>query len=108
MDAQVSVIVTQEKFLESGQRPEVDRQPLQVCMDRDWPVIQRQSCENPKTDIASNNLAYVIYTSGSTGQPKGVQIEHRSVVNCLHSIGSTHRPGQTKTSCWLLQPFPLI
>jgi amino acid adenylation domain-containing protein len=31
-------------------------------------------------------LAYVIYTSGSTDKPKGVQIEHRSVVNLLESI----------------------
>ncbi|GIJ24082.1 non-ribosomal peptide synthetase [Micromonospora lutea] len=30
-----------------------------------------------------DDLAYVIYTSGSTGDPKGVMIEHRSVVNRL-------------------------
>ncbi|MCI4226906.1 non-ribosomal peptide synthetase [Dickeya dianthicola] len=32
------------------------------------------------------NLAYIIYTSGSTGNPKGVMIEHRSVVNFLRSM----------------------
>ncbi|CAB4887451.1 unannotated protein [freshwater metagenome] len=32
-----------------------------------------------------DRLAYVIFTSGSTGSPKGVEIEHRSVVNLLHA-----------------------
>ncbi len=32
------------------------------------------------------NLMYVMFTSGTTGEPKGVMIEHRSVVNMVESI----------------------
>jgi len=30
--------------------------------------------------------AYIIYTSGSTGQPKGVEVGHQGLVNCLLAV----------------------
>uniref|UniRef100_UPI00374D95D9 non-ribosomal peptide synthetase n=1 Tax=Flavobacterium sp. TaxID=239 RepID=UPI00374D95D9 len=37
--------------------------------------------EEYKSDINPTDLAYVIYTSGSTGNPKGVQINHASLID---------------------------
>ncbi|MDF5723373.1 MAG: amino acid adenylation domain-containing protein [Rhizonema sp. PD37] len=74
-DSQVKVLLTQQKFVagftESGVKT--------VCLDTDWESINRQSQENPKSDVTAENLAYVIYTSGSTGKPKGVAVPHRAV-----------------------------
>ncbi|MEQ8172201.1 MAG: AMP-binding protein, partial [Candidatus Eremiobacterota bacterium] len=44
-------------------------------------VTRHDSHKNPEHINTSKDLAYIIYTSGSTGQPKGVMIEHRSLVN---------------------------
>jgi pyochelin synthetase len=40
----------------------------------------------PQPTLAASALAYVIFTSGSTGQPKGVMIEHHSVVNVVADL----------------------
>ena len=44
---------------------------------------------NLQTPIQSRQLAYTIYTSGSTGVPKGVMIEHHSVVNLILWVNKT-------------------
>jgi amino acid adenylation domain-containing protein len=87
-DAQVSVFLTQEKLLQSHQLSAISSQEAftVVCVDRDRKEIEQQSARNPPSRVGSDNLAYVIYTSGSTGQPKGVQINHRSLINCLFSM----------------------
>ena len=54
-----------------------------VELDSDWALIITESQENLEFTPAPGDLLHVIYTSGSTGQPKGVMIEHRSIVNLV-------------------------
>lgn len=53
---------------------------------------------------APNSLAYIIYTSGSTGWPKGVMIEHRSVVNRLEWMQEKYPLNETDV---ILQKTPI-
>ncbi len=43
--------------------------------------------EPAQLGLTSRHLAYVIYTSGSTGQPKGVMVEHKSIIRLVINSG---------------------
>ena len=53
------------------------------CLDTDWPRLANESTQALVSEIRPEHAAYVIYTSGSTGQPKGVVVEHRSLLNAF-------------------------
>src|SRR5207253_524912 len=60
-NAEAPVLVTEEQLLAG--LPANDAHV--VCLDRDWPEIERNPAERRPSDVAPENLAYVIYTSGS-------------------------------------------
>jgi amino acid adenylation domain-containing protein len=79
-DAAVSAVVTTAEL--AGLFPD------------DLSVVAPDAAAEPGTDSARpEGAAYVIYTSGSTGQPKGVLVEHRSVVDFVRHIAAAYRIG---------------
>jgi amino acid adenylation domain-containing protein len=89
-DAQVSVLLVQETLvgglpnaIASSQQNVTLHKPRIISLDKDWEIITQESEVNPVSDVTADNLGYVIYTSGTTGKPKGVQIEHRALLNLV-------------------------
>ncbi|MFL6284301.1 MAG: amino acid adenylation domain-containing protein, partial [Pyrinomonadaceae bacterium] len=88
-DAGARVILAQQHLTErvSGCDTRV------LCPDSERDVIARQSADNPRVEVSSEDLAYVIYTSGSTGQPKGVTIPHSGIRNRIFWMQEEYQIG---------------
>ncbi|MEC2479753.1 amino acid adenylation domain-containing protein, partial [Bacillus cereus] len=80
-DTGIQVLVTNESL-----KDWIPKEIKIVCLDRDQTMISQESILSPKCEVTGENLAYVIYTSGSTGNPKGVLIQHHSVINLSHGL----------------------
>jgi len=93
-DSQPKIVITQsdqfnllDKIIFSANTPT----PVFVNLDKtEW---QHCAETNPVLPIRSSHGMYIIYTSGSTGNPKGVLLEHLSVVNtalsCIEKLKIT-------------------
>ncbi|MCZ8519471.1 MULTISPECIES: non-ribosomal peptide synthase/polyketide synthase [Paenibacillus] len=78
------------------QEPGTARAAAAEAAPQAQPLLGPEAGETPQppgSTAGPEHLAYVMYTSGSTGQPKGVMIEHRSIVNRLH---------------WMQKQYPLL
>ncbi|MEQ8168655.1 MAG: amino acid adenylation domain-containing protein, partial [Candidatus Eremiobacterota bacterium] len=73
-DAGVSVLLTEKDL-----KTKLNFSGTIICLDED--SLWEGSVTEPLKRGKSSDLAYIIYTSGTTGKPKGVMIEHRSLVN---------------------------
>ncbi|MEN0053848.1 MAG: amino acid adenylation domain-containing protein, partial [Mucilaginibacter sp.] len=97
-DTGVELLLTQRKLVEQGQVRLPEDKVVLIDQDAELYVTEQKS--NPGSLSSPGDLAYVIYTSGTTGKPKGVMIEHHSVVNLLISL--TEQYGITADDRFLL------
>ena len=81
-DAAVEVLVTQSQVHD---RLKLDAHEV-LLLDQDWDEISQEADDDLAVALTPENLAYVIYTSGSSGVPKGVMVQHGSVVNLAAAL----------------------
>lgn len=84
-DSEAVVLLTNRAGLDRARRLGFDRE---LCFDVASLIDSSgdsSSAIEPPVWLTPANLAYLIYTSGTTGRPKGVMIEHRSIVNLISS-----------------------
>lgn len=102
-DSGAKILLTTSEMVGQLEPKILARQDCQlICLDRNVEFFANGSVshqadplgESPHHKVTPHNLAYCIYTSGSSGNPKGVLMEHRSLVNMLWWHHETRAPVQ--------------
>ncbi len=62
-----------------------------IDLDAEREQLAAQPSHGVGIALGEAEVAYVIYTSGSTGEPKGVEVEHRQLLNTLDSTQEIYR-----------------
>ncbi|WP_213414275.1 non-ribosomal peptide synthetase [Xylanibacillus composti] len=91
-DSNAGVILTQRKYVSK-----LNGDQHVLVLDEWSGTDDRNEKQNLRPLNSSSDLAYVMYTSGTTGNPKGVMIEHHSVVNRIHWMQRTYPIGTDDT-----------
>ncbi|WP_408890509.1 non-ribosomal peptide synthase/polyketide synthase [Myxococcus faecalis] len=86
-DARAAFVLTQRALAERVEAQGVEVIPLDEP-DMVEALASESESAPPRVSLPEH-LAYVIYTSGSTGQPKGVMIQHASVMSLRAALAST-------------------
>ncbi|MCJ8272474.1 MAG: AMP-binding protein, partial [Psychrosphaera sp.] len=101
-DANVKYLVTQENALAVlSVNPKITTIWLENHAQwADYCQLDADLNKAGSAQVTATNLAYMIYTSGSSGKPKGVMIEHQSVLNFF--VGLEQQLGtSTEQETWL-------
>jgi amino acid adenylation domain-containing protein len=113
-DARARVVLTRPEL--QGRIPRHEGRTLAFDVAELTEGAPRVRSSGPVRKAGARDLAYVIYTSGSTGWPKGVELEHRGLVNLLswhrraYAVGprdrATHLAGLAfDASVWEVWPY---
>lgn len=96
-DTQAKIILTNEKHQDKLKHILLKGISV-ISIENKIDQISTFDKTNIITANTSENLAYVIYTSGTTGRPKGVMIEHKSVLNTLYYLKNIYQRNNEEKS----------